>query len=686
MQKVGVLLGSYQGGYQYEICRGMEAEVARRGLQLEYFSAILSQENITFMQAEKSVFDLARYQKGIDAWVIFSTNLLTGFTPAQLEELTNQITENKSIPFVSLGVPLEKSVNILNDNSKGMEMIMEHLIGVHQFKNFAYVSGPFQNHESTMRYHAFLKTLNQHKLSFDEKHFFEGRFRREDGAKAVEHWQERELSDIDVIVCANDEMAIGVSNKLMEYELLHRVKVCGFDNITLAENNLPPLTTVAQPMIEIGEKAISELNQLFKGRPLSLDSSLDIYMHPNLVVRQSCGCSKQINEQQQNLIKGSIQKSGKSIRERILESLKTILPEPAIRFIGNEFDSFLKRPTEVFYSNRDIMEQFIGSLLRALKNNKKDPDALIGFIDNLFSELKSEISDNHFLNASYLSSKKLIDLEKKKLDVDRFYFSNWAKYDLSLEVAQCEGYEQLWDVLTHKIPHFGVSCLMIILDKSGEQYHAPIKDKEYHVPFYYCEGIREKNSRYNFDLNQICENNGMTESGCFITKPLHYREHHFGFMKIMIGHTLEPNDYNMLKLVLSQALYNLWVKSNLQQRKQESYQNNDLLKNILEQTSEIYLTLDQSMRIIQNHSRRSEDVFEKPVNGLLLSDVLYPDDKENQDVLSDVFLECMKKLSQGENSDKYRKILPKQVAIKSQTYDVNFVFSDQIIVVLKVCC
>ena len=63
------------------------------------------------------------------------------------------------------------------------------------------------------------------------------------------------------IVCGNDEMAIGALAEMraMGLRVPEDVSIVGFDDIRYAEAMNPPLTTVAQPREEIGERCFYRL-------------------------------------------------------------------------------------------------------------------------------------------------------------------------------------------------------------------------------------------------------------------------------------------------------------------------------------------------------------------------------------------------------------------------------------------
>lgn len=76
---------------------------------------------------------------------------------------------------------------------------------------------------------------------------------------------------VTAVLCANDEMAAGLLRALVERgrRVPEDVSVVGFDDIPLADYLHPPLTTVRQDFVEIGERLMELLlRQIDAGRPL----------------------------------------------------------------------------------------------------------------------------------------------------------------------------------------------------------------------------------------------------------------------------------------------------------------------------------------------------------------------------------------------------------------------------------
>jgi LacI family repressor for deo operon, udp, cdd, tsx, nupC, and nupG len=77
------------------------------------------------------------------------------------------------------------------------------------------------------------------------------------------------------IFCFNDEMAIGVLDYARRNGLRvpHDLSVIGFDDIRFSEHLVPALTTVSQPMLQIGRETVRLMLEILRGtgrRPKSV--------------------------------------------------------------------------------------------------------------------------------------------------------------------------------------------------------------------------------------------------------------------------------------------------------------------------------------------------------------------------------------------------------------------------------
>jgi LacI family transcriptional regulator len=173
------------------------------------------------------------------------------------------------------------------DNQAGVGELVGHLVEGHGMTRLWWVDGPAEAPDARERRVAFDEALSRYpgvRLAGRS----EGRFAAISGQVAVrEVLAAGELPD--VIVCANDQMAIGAIRELRSAGLRvpADIAVTGFDDVYLGALLTPPLTTVHQPMRQLGERACNLLLERIAEPGTARRAER---LPTRLVVRESCGC------------------------------------------------------------------------------------------------------------------------------------------------------------------------------------------------------------------------------------------------------------------------------------------------------------------------------------------------------------------------------------------------------------
>lgn len=182
-----------------------------------------------------------------------------------------------------LGAPFS---TVMVDNELGAFMAVEHLIkqGRH---HIAIISGKSQSPISIDRVSGAVRALTMYGYPCSEQNILNSSFTFEGGYQAVSQLITSK-SLFDGIFAANDMMAIGAIECLTKYgrQVPDDVAVVGFDDIRLATWYKPSLTTIRQPVYEMGQVAVkSLLEQLTDGKAEPSDKILK----PELIIRRSSG-------------------------------------------------------------------------------------------------------------------------------------------------------------------------------------------------------------------------------------------------------------------------------------------------------------------------------------------------------------------------------------------------------------
>jgi len=145
------------------------------------------------------------------------------------------------------------------DDYKGIYNAARYFIKKNH-KNIAYVSGPLNKQIHKTRLRGFVDAYDESGLDLDEKLIIEENFRASGGKNAVNKILNLNKK-VTAIVFSNDMMAIGAIRSLKSkgIDIPEEVELIGFDNIPLSRLTFPSLSTVSQPIEEMGLEAVKML-------------------------------------------------------------------------------------------------------------------------------------------------------------------------------------------------------------------------------------------------------------------------------------------------------------------------------------------------------------------------------------------------------------------------------------------
>jgi LacI family transcriptional regulator len=206
--------------------------------------------------------------------------------PEHDRALLSRLRRN-GVPFIFIGTPEEKDARaIMVDNIGGAREMAHHFVD-HSFRKILFITGAPDNLDSNDRVHGFRMGLSEKGFDLASLCTAQGDFSRDCGYRIAEEMLAR---GVDAVFAANDRMALGVLHYLNErgIRVPRDVALAGFDDTFFSEYLWPPLTTVRQPMHEIGAVAMENMVMAIEGATIS---AARIILPTRLVIRESCGCS-----------------------------------------------------------------------------------------------------------------------------------------------------------------------------------------------------------------------------------------------------------------------------------------------------------------------------------------------------------------------------------------------------------
>jgi LacI family transcriptional regulator len=254
------------------INRGIEMGAQRRGFDLLISSVGFNDDNVA-----QRIGALAGKSDGL----ILHDRMLSAVGIARLADM---------VPVVTLaGSPTPASINVRCDNESGIGMLVRHLANDHGYKSLGYVSGRSDSPDNKTRQRAFETAAAAAGAEIETGTAWQGNYSAAGGANVIESLLDAGKQLPRAILCANDQTALGVIHALGQrgIRVPQDIAITGFDDVPVARHLHPPLTTVRQPMQDLGATAFDVLYSRISGGP----SQRDVVLSVQLVVRESCGCA-----------------------------------------------------------------------------------------------------------------------------------------------------------------------------------------------------------------------------------------------------------------------------------------------------------------------------------------------------------------------------------------------------------
>lgn len=200
------------------------------------------------------------------AHALFNTRLVDGLiiTADRKQNPFAQQVIHHDIPFVVIGrSELRAPIPYVNAaNEMGGYLAAEHLIKLKR-QRLAIIMCD-HNTAGDDRYAGYRKALEDYGVAFDPRRVARGDFTQESGYVAM---QQLLATAPDAVFASSDMMALGAQQAIKQAGLRipEDIALVGFDNLPQAALADPPLTTIQQPIEELGIVAVEMLHELLNG-------------------------------------------------------------------------------------------------------------------------------------------------------------------------------------------------------------------------------------------------------------------------------------------------------------------------------------------------------------------------------------------------------------------------------------
>ncbi len=269
---IGLIIPDISNHFFSELAKGVEMEAQSSG-----YNIIFSNSNEDGAKDIKNVRLLIN--KSVDGLIIVPS--IKESNKKTILEL-KQIVSRHKLPLITVDrlLPEMECSYVLLDNREGGYIATKHLLE-YGHRKIGCITGPQHHVSSDMRYRGYWDALMEFGIPIDENLVYHGDYRLHsgvEGAKSLIH------KNVTAIFACNDMMAIGAYRQacIMNKKIGTELSLVGFDDIPFAEMLEYPLTTIHQPIYDIGKNSCRMLLDIINGNTTSIHK---VKYAPTLVTR-----------------------------------------------------------------------------------------------------------------------------------------------------------------------------------------------------------------------------------------------------------------------------------------------------------------------------------------------------------------------------------------------------------------
>ena len=188
------------------------------------------------------------------------------------------------------------SINVNDDNAKKLSVIngtdydgtvkaIRYLIE-NGHKEIGIIKGRTTTFSGRQRYKAYIDTMNQYGIPIKKQYVLSGDFLKNTACQEVRKLIQQSSLPTAMFI-SNDEMALGVLEVLKEegIKVPEDISIIGFDDVPLAAQIRPALSTVRIPVYDMAVKAVDQVIAASKDGPKEFSAH---YIPTELIIRETC--------------------------------------------------------------------------------------------------------------------------------------------------------------------------------------------------------------------------------------------------------------------------------------------------------------------------------------------------------------------------------------------------------------
>ncbi len=283
-KRLALLVGQADENFQSRFITGFTKQAFALGRDVAVFSMYKKyQDTIDREMGETNIFSLLN-PDFFDGILILKDTLQTAGVAEKMEEKLHECYEG-AVLVVDMDSKYYDSVFI--DCYTPVLKLTNHLIENHGVKDIAFLTGKKKHRHSLQRLAGFRESMERHGIEVPEDRIIEGDFWYQSGEQCAENLMSSGKKLPEAIICANDQMAIGVCKSFEKkgIRVPEDILVVGCDSTEEGRTSPKILTSYDAPAYELGSYAVDALRDIKAGkRPSEFTGEAEI------IYGETCGC------------------------------------------------------------------------------------------------------------------------------------------------------------------------------------------------------------------------------------------------------------------------------------------------------------------------------------------------------------------------------------------------------------
>ncbi len=263
-KRIALLMGQADEEYQNAFLNGFIRNIKAAGLGVCVFTMNKEYQNTTQREkGDSSIFGVVNFEL-FDGVVVLADTIQTSDLLRRLEE---RIYHEFSGSVFFVDGESQYFSTLWTDSDGPMKALVSWLIEKCGYKDFAFLNGKKWHRHSVQRLASFRECLIEHGLTVREDRIYDGDFWYSSGVLLARKFAEQRDDLPEIVVCANDVMAIGLCAELTAqgFDIPGDIAVAGFDSCYEGRRSPKALTSAFLAPFECGAFAADSIVRLMNG-------------------------------------------------------------------------------------------------------------------------------------------------------------------------------------------------------------------------------------------------------------------------------------------------------------------------------------------------------------------------------------------------------------------------------------